>query len=192
MEWFINFDRELFLILNGLHSVFCDPVMIFLSKIWVWAPLYIAIFVWIFIKKKWKVGLIMLITVIIAFALSDQISVLIKNSIGRLRPCEDPVIGTLAHVIEKRGSLYGFVSGHAANTFCFALLTSIFVGKPAFSYSIFAWATLVSYSRIYVGKHFPADIIGGILLGLLIGLVMSLLFRYFVKLLQKKYALHHR
>lgn len=189
MDWLINLDEKLFLILNGFHSEFFDPIMVFASKIWVWFPLYIAIFVWLFIKKKWKLALIMLIFTAIAITLSDQLSVLIKDSVARFRPCEDPEIAPLTRVLEKRESLYGFVSGHACNSFCFALLSSLFVGKAIFTDFIFLWAGIVSYSRIYVGKHYPGDIIGGMLLGLLIGLVIYLLYQALVKHLERRYAL---
>lgn len=176
MDFLNSIDISLFQFLNGCHSEFFDPVMVFASKIWVWVPLYLAVAVALFLRFGWKRGIIALLALIACFALCDQISVLIKDCVERLRPCNDPHI--VVRVLEKRHGLYGFVSSHAANTFGFALLSSrIFKYKP-YSWFIFVWAALISYSRIYVGKHFPGDVLCGALLGVVIGYTMFLIYRF--------------
>ncbi len=182
-------DRELFTFLNGAHSPFFDPIMIFLSKIWVWIPLYLAICIWLFAKRKWQFALLSVVILIIAFAISDQLSVFIKNITERLRPCEDPQMVGITRLLERHGGLYSFVSSHASNTFSFAFLTAMIIKRPLFSYLIYFWASAVSYSRIYVGKHYPGDVICGIILGLIIGLFLFMLYRFIASKLKSKYAL---
>jgi undecaprenyl-diphosphatase len=164
MEKLIELDMKLFTLLNGWHSDFFDPIMVFLSKVWVWVPLYLAVLIYLFFTRKWKVALLAVTVIVLAYLASEHISVFIKDSVARLRPCEEPLLVNSVRMLEPHGSLYGFVSGHACNTFCFAALTAQIIRKRVYSILIFIWATLVSYSRIYVGKHYPADIIGGALL----------------------------
>ncbi len=168
---------QFFTLLNGWHSDFFDPIMIFLSKVWVWVPLYLAVLIYLFLIKKWRIALLAITVIILAFVASEYISVFIKESVGRLRPCEEPLLADSVRMLEPHGSLYGFVSGHASNTFCFAALSSLIIRKRVYSILIFIWATLISYSRIYVGKHYPADIIGGALLGLLIAYLFWFIYK---------------
>ena len=105
----------------------------------------------------------------LAILLSDQLSVLLKDNIQRFRPVHEPVIGPLVHNVLRKGSLYGFVSSHAANGFAvFAFTTSIFKNRNYWFLLLF-WAILFSYSRIYAGVHYPFDILGGAVLGWIIG-----------------------
>lgn len=189
MKKLINLDMELFTLLNGWHSDFFDPIMVFLSKVWVWVPLYLAVLVYLFWTKKWKMALFAVITIVLAYLASEHISVFIKESVARLRPCEEPLLANSIRLLERHGGLYGFVSGHACNTFCFATLTSLFIRKRPYTFIIFTWAALVSYSRIYVGKHYPADIVGGALLGMLIAYVVWLIY-IFISLKHATYIRH--
>ncbi len=177
MEKLIELDMKLFTLLNGWHSDFFDPIMVFLSKVWVWVPLYLAVMVYLFVTKKWKVALLAVVTIVLAYLASEHISVFIKESVARFRPCEEPLLADSVRMLEPHGSLYGFVSGHACNTFCFAALSSLIIRKRLYTILIFIWASLISYSRIYVGKHYPADIIGGALLGLLIAYLFWLIYK---------------
>jgi undecaprenyl-diphosphatase len=162
-------DQQFFLFLNSHNSPFWDSVMYFLSMKLVWAPLYLAILIYLGIKYKRKI-LVILIFIIIAVALADQISVLIKNSVDRLRPCHEPALQGLVHLVKgKCGGAYGFVSSHAANSFNVALLSLMFINRKWYSVSIVIWASLISYSRIYLGVHYPADVLFGALIGSLIG-----------------------
>jgi undecaprenyl-diphosphatase len=101
---------------------------------------------------------------------SDQLSVLIKDATVRFRPVHDPVIGPLVHNILRKGSLYGFVSSHAANSFAIFAFTSLIFKNRWFTLLIILWALLFSYSRIYAGMHYPLDIICGAVLGWLVGI----------------------
>jgi undecaprenyl-diphosphatase len=165
-----HLDQQLFLFLNSLNSPFWDKVMSAVSGKIIWAPLYLAILVWIGITYKKRFWVI-LIFIALAVALADQVSVqLFKNVFHRLRPCHEPSLEGLIHLVNgKCGGLYGFVSSHASNSFNVALLSLMFIKKRWYSVSIVLWASVVGYSRIYLGVHYPGDVIFGALLGALIG-----------------------
>lgn len=164
-----HLDQQLFLFLNSANSPFWDNVMYFMSLVLVWAPLYLAILVYLGIKYKRKF-LIILLFIILAVTLTDQIALLIKNSVDRLRPCHEPSIQGLVHMVNSVcGGMYGFVSSHAANSFDAALVSLMFIKRRWFSVSILIWASVVSYSRIYLGVHYPGDVLCGAILGALIG-----------------------
>ena len=164
-----RFDQQLFLFLNSLNSPFCDQVMHTISGIFIWVPLYLAILIFLGTKYKRKF-LIILIFIILAATLTDQISVVFKNLVHRLRPCQEPAVKTLVHLVNGEcGGLYSFVSSHAANTFDAALLSLLFIKRRWYTISILLWASVISYSRIYLGVHYPGDVICGAILGAFIG-----------------------
>lgn len=178
----IDLDKAITVAVNGWNSVgTLDSFMLFMSKVWVWVPLYLIIVIALFKRLNWKNALIALAIIAAAFAFTDRFSYFLKESICRLRPCEEPMLGGIIRCIEKRGSLYGFPSGHACNTFCFALITSRLFKKRWIGISLFLWATVVSYSRIYVGKHYFGDVLAGALLGLAAGALALLLYNTITK-----------
>jgi undecaprenyl-diphosphatase len=162
-------DQQLFLFLNSLHSPFCDQVMHAISGRVIWIPLYLAILIYLGIKYKRRF-LIILLFIIIAATMADQLSVLIKNLVQRLRPCHEPALAGLIHTFNGEcGGLYSFVSSHATNSFNVALLSLMFIQKRWFTISIILWAAVIGYSRIYLGVHYPGDVICGSILGALVG-----------------------
>ena len=165
-----HLDQQLFLFLNSLNSPFWDKIMYAVSGKVIWAPLYAALLIWIGINYKKKFWIILLF-IALAVTLADQVSVqLFKNIFQRLRPCHEPSLEGLIHLVNgKCGGLYGFVSSHASNSFNVALLSLMFIKKRWYSVSIILWATVIGYSRIYLGVHYPGDVICGSLLGALIG-----------------------
>ncbi len=167
-EQLSSFDFHLFLYINSFNSPLMDTIMEKISSVTLWLPLYLVILGYIFYKYKWKTGVFALIAMVLLVVLTDQTSVhLFKNTIQRLRPCHQPRISHLVHIVNNHcGGLYGFVSSHAANTFGFATFTALFFYRKVYSYFIFAWALLIGYSRIYLGVHYPSDIVGGALLGM--------------------------
>jgi undecaprenyl-diphosphatase len=181
-------DQHLFLFLNSFNSPFWDKVMFAVSGVLIWVPLYLAILIYLGIKYK-KKFLIILFFLILAATLADQISVqLFKNIFHRLRPCHEPYLEGLVHIVNGScGGLYGFVSSHATNSFNVALLSSLFIRKRWFTILIVFWALTIGYSRIYLGVHYPGDVICGSMLGALIGWGM-----YSLYILTDKKILQHR
>ena len=162
-------DQHLFLFLNSHFSPFWDQVMYIISGKVTWIPLYMAILIVLGIKYKQKLFVIILM-IIIAITLSDQISVIIKNGFQRLRPCHEPALEGLVHLVKGIcGGSYGFVSSHASNSFMVAILSLLLIRRKWFTYSMIFWALVVSFSRIYLGVHYPGDVICGSFVGLLVG-----------------------
>lgn len=162
-------DQQLLLWLNGHHSDFFDHFMYFVSGKYEWIPLYLII-LWAIIRKYgWK-SVWIIMAVVIMITLSDQIANVLKAGVKRYRPCRDPEIGHLVHLVNNYcRSSYGFVSGHAANTFALAFFISLLFRKKWVTAGMMTWALVVSYSRIYLGVHYPGDVIGGALLGITLG-----------------------
>jgi undecaprenyl-diphosphatase len=162
-------DQQLFLFLNSLNSPFWDQVMHAISGRVIWIPLYLAILICLGIKFKRKF-LIILLFIILAATLADQTSVLFKNLVQRLRPCHEPSLEGLVHLVNGEcGGKFSFVSSHATNSFNVALISLLFIRKRWFTIGIILWAIIIGYSRIYLGVHYPGDVICGSLLGALIG-----------------------
>ena len=166
---FERIDQQLFLFINSLNSPFFDQVMHTLSGKLIWVPLYLAILVFLGIKYKRKF-LIIIIFIILAATLADQSSVIVKNIVQRLRPCHEPSIMGIVHLVNGEcGGVYGFVSSHATNTFDVALLSLSFIKKRWYTISIILWASIICYSRVYIGVHYPGDVLCGAILGSFIG-----------------------
>jgi len=176
LDCLLHIDEKLFLLLNGAQCAWLNPVMIFFSKIWVWAPLYLTIVFFFFYRRNWKVGLLMLAALLLTFALTERLSVILfKDLIQRLRPCHALDLGQ--HLLEGCSGLYGFLSSHAANTFGLATITSLLFRRRWYSWSIYTWAAIIGYSRIYVGKHYPLDVLCGAAFGVLIGYLVYILYK---------------
>lgn len=172
LELLEQFDRELFLFLNGLNSPVLDIIMVWFSDKLFWIPFYFLLLLLIVWKNGWKSLLIIIPIVALVITLSDQISVhLFKEVFKRYRPCHNEQIKNLVHLSNGCGGIYGFVSSHAANTFALAVFIG-FILKDRIKYIfpfMLSWAFLISYSRIYTGVHYPLDILAGAILGILIG-----------------------
>jgi undecaprenyl-diphosphatase len=180
LKWIDWLDKQLFLVLNGWHSEFWDGPMVWISGKTSWIFMYVVILVWLAVLYRWRMMLVVVL-IAVCVTLTDQLSVhLFKDVFQRLRPCHSPEIQHLVHLARDHcGGAYGFVSSHAANTFGVAMFTSSLIRRSAYTWFIFAWAALVSYSRIYLGVHYPGDILGGAMLGIGIGWFTWFLYRIF-------------
>lgn len=181
IETLISWDKELFLLLNGYHSGTLDTIMYYISNKFLWLPLYALLIYWIIIHYK-RNSLWILLTLILLITISDQLSVhAFKNVFMRLRPCHDPGLEGLVHTVRgKCGGPYGFYSSHASNHFAIAVFMSFILGSRIrfFTPIILSWAAVVSYSRIYLGVHFPLDVIAGALAGSMLGFLAFRLLKW--------------
>lgn len=187
-----SIDKDLLVFLNGFHNPFWDPIMWWISSTVIWIPFYIVLLVILvksrsinWPKQNFRQWLAILISIGVAISLADLISArFIKPFFSRLRPSHSPDIEGLVHLLtDPNGNiytsgLYGFVSSHAANSFAIAWFAAALINtKKGWTILLF-WATLISYSRIYLGVHYPGDIIGGALLGIGSGYIASKVYFY--------------
>ena len=176
MNYITKLDTELFLLLNGLHVDWLDPVMTFISGKITWAPFYLVL-LFLVIKNYKKQSIIIIIGIILLIICSDQISSgIFKPIFERPRPCHNEAIKDLVYLPTGHcGGAYGFISSHACN--CFALATFItHILKRHYhkiGWVMFVWASLVAYSRIYMGVHYPGDVLVGAIVGILVGIGIS-------------------
>jgi undecaprenyl-diphosphatase len=182
LEYLEALDTRLFLYINGKHNSFFDVIMYWASNQFFWIPLYLILIVWL-IRRFRKSAWYYIIIVILLEIASDQLSSnLIKNLVRRPRPSHVASLAPYIHLSAAGpGGLYGFVSGHASNSFALVLFL-ILTLPPAcrnLKYAMAAWALLVSYSRIYNGVHYPGDVLCGALLGSLLAAAAAALFRSF-------------
>ncbi|TAH20145.1 MAG: phosphatase PAP2 family protein [Cytophagales bacterium] len=183
LEFLDQTDKTIFLLLNGLHQDWLDLPMQTITSTSAWIPLYILIVIFLFWKFK-KFALVFLVAVGLCIAAADQFtSSFMKPTFQRPRPCYDEQISAKVYNYVGCGGQYGFASSHAANTFALAMLCWL-VGrnlpeKKKIGVFMFAWASLVSYSRIYVGVHYLGDIIAGAFVGISVAYLIFLLFQKF-------------
>ncbi|NNE55234.1 MAG: phosphatase PAP2 family protein [Flavobacteriales bacterium] len=178
IEFLEQLDRELFLYLNGLRADFLDRPMWVISQIYGTLPLMLILLYHIWKKHSWQLAVSSLGGIIIVVSLADRISVeLFKEVFQRFRPTHNLEIKDIVNTVkdfagvEYRGGKFSFVSSHATNffglsSFYWQLLRPT---KKWIVIALFAWAGIVSYSRIYLGVHYPSDIFAGAALGLIIG-----------------------
>lgn len=173
IEKLIEFDQSVFLALNGTHSPFWDYVMWWISNKYIWIPLYLFLIYLLWKKYKNQIWIVLVFTAVL-IATTDQTHLhLFKNTFERLRPTHEPGLEGLVHYLrDYKGGTYGFVSGHASNSMAIAVFVSILLGKTQkwiLPVMLF-WALLVGYSRIYLGVHYPGDVICGALWGAILAL----------------------
>lgn len=167
LDKIIQHDKELLVLLNGLGNENWDSFWMIITNQFSWIPLYILFFFLIFKSFGWKKGVAFILVTALMVTFSDQLTVFIKNATERLRPCSDPTIN-IRDVLNRKS--FSFVSGHATTSSAVSLLMFLTL-KKYYKYTVlfFIWPLLFAYSRIYVGVHFPGDVIVGAMLGLLIG-----------------------
>ncbi len=173
IDWLKQIDQELFLWLNGLHTPWLDMPMLYITGRGMWIPFYVLLAGWLIYKQK-KDAIWSVIFIAVAVAASDQItSGFMKPFFERFRPCHDPAIAHLVYTVKGCGGKFGFASSHAANTVALAVCVALLhPHKRWLGVLLFSWAALVSYSRIYVGVHYPGDLIVGAIVGVTIAVAL--------------------
>lgn len=185
LEWLLRLDlKTFFRINNQWQHPWLDAVLPWVREPFVWAPLYLFLAVFITINYKWR-GFFWIVLFIVCFGIADQTSGFLKDAVGRVRPCRDPLIQQFVRVLVSYCPISGsFTSNHAANhfalgTFCFITLREAF-GR--FAWLFYVWAIAIGYAQVYVGVHYPLDILGGALLGIMIGLLGAGFFQRRIRL----------
>ena len=180
IESLINIDTSITLYLNSLHNSLFDSIMLFVSGKLSWVPLYLVLMFFAYKKtKNIKVFLFFLVSIALLVTIADQSSVhLFKNVFERLRPCHCEQIRNSIHIVNNHcGGQFGFVSSHATNMFALAIFLSLFFKNKTVTILLVAWATLVAYSRIYLGVHYLGDVLGGAILGTVIAFIVYFIFK---------------
>lgn len=185
MDTILEIDKDLLIWINSFHTDWLDPIMFLITKTAFWTPLYLFLIFLIF-KNFERDAWFALAGAALTILLADQITAsIMKPLFQRLRPSQDPSIQDLLHLVVNpkgefyRGGLYGFASSHAANTFGTATFVwLLFKDKSKWIGLAFLWATVMTYTRLYLGVHFPGDILVGGMIGLLCGMAGFRLFTW--------------
>jgi len=183
LEKLLSLDVELFIFLNSLGSVTYDGMWLFITKQSNWIPLFLLLLYVIYKKLGAKQTLYLLLVVALLVTFTDQMTNLFKNGFQRLRPCNNTEINSFIRVVQVRNS-FSFFSGHAANSIAVATLI-YFTLRSYFKFFslLFLWPLVFAYSRIYLGLHYPIDIMTGYLFGFVSGFLMFKVY----KIAQQRY-----
>ncbi|MDD6892441.1 MAG: phosphatase PAP2 family protein [Bacteroidales bacterium] len=183
IQQLIELDKELLLAINGCHNLFWDGCMWVVTDTKTWIPVAAMLLYVIFKNNKPVPALLALVMLALCITLSDQFaSGLCKPYFHRFRPAQDPALQELVHIVNGyRGGAYGFISSHAANTFTVATFVALLLRKPMTTFFLYTWACVPSYSRMYLGVHYPGDIVCGALAGTLFA---CLVYALYVRLLR--------
>lgn len=187
IEYLDTLDKSILLYLNGFHSPFFDNIMWYVSQTATWTLMGLVL-IYIMFKENWRQGVLVVLGVALTITMADQISSgIIKEIFERPRPSRNSEIGSLVHIVNNyRGGGYSFVSSHAANTMGVAIFISLLFKNRILTTSIIFWSLLVAYSRIYLGVHYPGDVLGGLCVGIISGSFVYMLYSYTKTVLKNK------
>lgn len=177
-----NIDTELLLYLNSFNNEFFDIIMWYITLTVSWIPFYTLLIFFIYRKYNLKHGSYILLFLLISIAVADFGSVhLFKEVFQRLRPCHNPDLQGLIHIVNNKcGGQFGFISSHASNTFSIAMFISLVFRKKYIWIGMMIWASIIAYSRIYLGVHYPGDILAGALWGMVVSYLFYHIYKRFV------------
>lgn len=179
MTELLQFDDTLFRLINGSwHHPFFDVLLPYWRSKYFWVPLYLFLLSFLVLNFK-KKGILLLLGLALTLGLTDTLSSqIIKKTVRRPRPCQSEMLQAKVHLLVRCGSGFSFPSSHAANHFAIATFLALTLGKTfrKIKAPLYLWAASIAYAQVYVGLHYPFDVLAGTLLGIITGLVISLIF----------------
>lgn len=184
IEYLINLDTEIFLLFNSWNNLFWDIAMKMATGKLIWIGMYFALVYALGKAYGWQTALVMIVMTALSVAAADQLTAsVIRPVVERLRPSNmDNPISHLVHIVNGyRSGGYSFPSCHAANTFAVATLMSLVFRRWRFTFAIVFWAILNCYSRVYLGVHYPGDLLAGMVIGVLSGIIFYIIGRLWIK-----------
>ena len=183
MDALQQFDAGIFSAINGWHAAYFDSFMWLVTKIATWIPMILMLLYLLYFKKGWRKTVAVVLAIALVILIADQVSAsIIKPLVERARPSHNESLQSTIHIVNGyRGGPFGFVSSHAANCFGIALLLAMIFKYRLFTWTMVVWATLMCYSRIYLGVHYPGDIVCGAILGFLAAWLVYRIFVWFGK-----------
>lgn len=193
LQGLIDVDTDIFLFFNGMHCTYFDYFMSAYSGKLIWIPMYAALLYVMLRNFSWKVTLFCLIGVALTTTFADQVcATLIRPYVERLRPANlDNPLSAMVHIVNGyRGGSYGFPSCHAANTFGLAFFISFVFRKRWLTFYMMAWALLTCYSRVYLGVHYPGDLLVGAIVGMIGAYLMYRLFKWVSRYRRAEQVVH--
>lgn len=186
LDQLLQYDKELFLFLNNLGSETWDGLWLVITNKFSFIPLYALLLFLIFKKFGLKGMLLMIVLIALMVTFTDQMTNVAKRGFARFRPCGTAGVMDKMRLVTSYCGKYGYFSGHSSNTMAAAIFAGLLL-KPYYKkllYILVFWSITVAYSRIYVGKHFPLDIVSGMLFGVFSGFAFYNIAKYILK----KYA----
>lgn len=174
--------------MNGWHCNVIDPIMYWATQTLVWLPLMLLL-LYLTIRTYRLKAILLVLTLILTITIADQSANLAKSSVQRLRPSHEPVLSGKVHIVNGyRGGQYGFYSSHAANTMAIAIFMALLLRSRYrwIAMVLIPWALFMAYTRLYLGVHYPGDLLAGMVAGGVTGWLGAQLFGFLDSLFSRK------